>query len=197
MGCNPEAPNRINLYALVTYLPEPLGPYLNRLRQELVPTCHLRSHLTILPPRSVTTCEGALKRIEEHLPASRPIDIELGSIQIFPVTQVIYLSIRRGRPRLVGLHERLAANELAFAEPFAYHPHVTLAQGIPAEEVREAAALARKRWAEYTGPRQFIMDSATWVQSTADSDWVDLGVVRFRDARRTAPRRPVYSNIGI
>jgi 2'-5' RNA ligase len=194
MGCNPDAPNRINLYALVTYLPAPLGPFLNELRQELVPGCRLRSHLTILPPRSVTTCDGALKRIQRFLPAAKAIEIELGSIQIFPITQVIYLSIRRGRPRLMGLHGRLAEEELAFNEPFAYHPHITLAQGIPPDRVPEAARLARQRWAEYSGSRQFTMDAATWVQSTVNSDWLDLGVVPFGEARRNGRR--THSNIG-
>ena len=44
----PTVWDRINSFALVTYIPEPLAGFLDRLRQELVPNCFLRAHATIL-----------------------------------------------------------------------------------------------------------------------------------------------------
>jgi len=36
---DPAAWDRINSFALVSYIPEPLAGFLDRLRQELVPNC--------------------------------------------------------------------------------------------------------------------------------------------------------------
>ena len=51
---DPAAWDRINSFALVSYIPEPLAGFLDRLRQELVPNCFLRAHVTILPPRPIS-----------------------------------------------------------------------------------------------------------------------------------------------
>ena len=42
---------RINLFALVVYIPDPLAGFLDDLRKELVANCLPRAHVTILPPR--------------------------------------------------------------------------------------------------------------------------------------------------
>lgn len=175
MAVEPEDPRGINLYALVKYLPDPLGAFLTALRTELVPSCHLRSHLTVLPPRQVQSRDGAWQRLRDLTPTQRALHVVLGEIEIFPVTSVIYLSIASGFDELVCLHRHLAQESLAFDEPFVYHPHVTIAQGLDPEAAIAAAAVARRRWREYTGPRSFNLDVMTFVQSTDAADWLDLG----------------------
>lgn len=180
MGGCPEAPDLINLFALVKYLPNPLGAFLNSLRQELVPSCHLRAHVTVLPPRRIEYRDRAWDRIQHLTAEVPPVELELGDIEIFPVTSVIYCSIRRGERELVDLHNYLAQDSLAFVEPYKYHPHVTLAQGLVPEQVEKAATYARRRWRDFSGKRSFHLESMTFVQSTAQSDWVDLGEVSLR-----------------
>lgn len=175
MGCRPEAPDGINCFALVTYLPSPLGSFLNALRQELVPGCHLRSHVTILPPRKLESCTAGWAQLSQQTIDFEPFRIELEAIEVFPATSVIYVSIGRGREELVRMHESLARHSLAFREPFQFHPHVTLAQGLVGDQVTEGVELARRRWASFSGPREFMLDSMTFVQNTVTSDWVDLG----------------------
>lgn len=173
----PDEPDLINLYALVTYLPEPLRRFLNDLRMELVAGCHLRAHVTILPPRTLACRTAAWNQLATKMPDFDPFELELGDICVFEDTNVIYLSIWRGRERLMELHDRLAQGALAFKEPFDFQPHITLAQGLPPEQVPAAQEYAAQAWAAYSGPRSFTLDLMTFVQSTRESDWIDLGEV--------------------
>jgi 2'-5' RNA ligase len=169
------------LFALVTYLPEPLGPLLNGLREELVPGCHLRSHITVLPPRTLASRDAAWRQLQRDSAHFSPIWIDLDEIQVFPETSVVYLSVAEGSKELKGLHKRLSQGALAFNEPFEFTPHVTLAQGLTGESAVRAAEIARRRWASYRGPRGFLLDSMTFVESARTDQWSDLGEL-FLDA---------------
>ncbi len=166
-------------YALVTYLPEPLGKFLTDLRHELVPGCYLRAHLTILPPRLLASGRAGWDRILRMAPQIDPIEIALGEIGVFAQTNVIHLSLARGQSEMVQLHELLAAEELAFAEQFEFHPHVTLAQGLVPEDAAVVEARARQAWAEFDGPRSFVLDSMTFVRSVTPEEWLDLGTAQL------------------
>ena len=50
-GCHIPPEQRLNIYALVIYVPAPLGRFLDDLRRELVPTYKPRAHVSVLPPR--------------------------------------------------------------------------------------------------------------------------------------------------
>ena len=185
MGCCPGAPDLIDLFALVTYLPNPLGAFLNMLRQELVPSCHLRAHVTVLPPRHVSSQERAWEQLQRLSVDLEPIEIELGDIEVFPETFVIYSSVRRGHSQLIELHNRLANEALAFNEPFRFHPHVTLAQGLTEEQVAPALDYARERWRNFGGSKSFLLDSMTFVKSADRQQWQDLGEINLRTLRAT------------
>ncbi len=58
MGFNPNgvlsrvpAEQRLNVFALVIYIPDPLGRFLDDLRTALVPGCNPHAHVSVLPPR--------------------------------------------------------------------------------------------------------------------------------------------------
>src|SRR5579872_1399003 len=94
---DPPARERINSFALVSYIPEPLATFLDRLRQELVPNCFLRAHVTILPPRPISsTPEAAWETIRTLAPRFSPFDIEMTEVEVFPISDVIYIGIGRG-----------------------------------------------------------------------------------------------------
>src|SRR5262249_37122701 len=148
-SCNGEG-TRINSFALVSYLPEPLAGYLDRLRCDLVSDCHAKAHVTVLPPRPLgVPAEEASAQLLEKVQDFQPFPVELGEIEIFPVTQVIYLSLKDGGEELKRLHRMLNTGRLVFEEPFHFHPHVTLAQDLAPEEVQPAAARARQRWHDF------------------------------------------------
>src|SRR6185437_4899168 len=145
-GCNGEG-DRLNSFALVSYLPEPLAGFLDRLRCDLVHECRAKAHVTVLPPRPLAyPVEEAWPQVERALPDFQSFRVELGEIEIFPVTHVIYLSVLAGHAELKRLHTALNTGKFAFEEPFVYHPHVTLAQEIDPAEVSRAADLATQRW---------------------------------------------------
>ncbi|HEX5229848.1 MAG TPA: 2'-5' RNA ligase family protein [Bryobacteraceae bacterium] len=173
---DPAAWDRINSFALVSYIPEPLASFLDRLRQELVPNCFLRAHVTILPPRPISsTPEAAWETIRTLAPRFAPFDIEMTEVDVFPVSDVIYIGIGRGRQDMEHMHEGMNANGLKFAEPYPYHPHITLAQDLKSDEVDELARVARTRWAESKLPRTFHVDEVFFVQNTRRKEWLDLG----------------------
>jgi len=165
----------INSYALVTYLPEPVGTYFDIVRRELEPDAPLaRSHVTLLPPRPVTALDAACEHLRDLLPSVAPISVDTGEVVVFPVTSVIYVSITAGTEDLIRAHRLLNSGPLAQVEAFDYCPHITLAQSIPRERIDEAVRVAQRRWADYRGPRRFLATSFTFVQNTTDNRWVDL-----------------------
>ena len=173
---DPAAWDRINSFALVSYIPEPLAGFLDRLRQELVPNCFLRAHLTILPPRPICSSpEAAWETIRTLAPGFAPFDVEMTQVEVFPVSDVIYIGIGRGRAEMERMHAGLNVNGLSCQEPFPYHPHITLAQDLKGDEVDELARVARARWAECPLPRTFRVDEVFFVQNTRRKEWLDLG----------------------
>jgi hypothetical protein len=72
------------------------------------------------------------------------------------------------------LHAAMNSGCLTFDEPFAYHPHITLAQEIPGDQASSVRERARQMWEAWDGPRSFLANRATFVQNTLGSCWVDL-----------------------
>jgi len=175
MGFASDGRDRVNQFALVIYIPDPLGRFVNDLRLELAPSCRPHAHVSVLPPRPLgcpwqLACKEARALAEEFT----PFEIEATGTAIFPLSKVIYLEIGNGARELHRMHERLTRANLAHDEPYPYHPHITLAQELPPEAVADAYELARRRWNAYMGPRSFTAERAAFVQNTADNHWLDL-----------------------
>lgn len=174
-GVRIPAEERLNIYALVIYVPDPLGKFLDDLRRELVPHCNPRAHVSVLPPRPLAVAWGiASEQARSQMETWSPFEIELTAIRIFPVTNVIYLELGAGEAELRQLHAAMDNRFLAFHEPFAYHPHVTVAQEIPQAEVDSLCERATVLWEQYDGPRSFRAERAALVQNTVPNCWIDL-----------------------
>jgi hypothetical protein len=181
MGSNWNGPaaqsggERQNLFALVIYIPDPLGRFLDDLRRELVPGCNPHAHVSVLPPRGLKVPWNTASEQARGLTEGwAPFDIELAHVEVFPATEVIYLEIGRGASEMRSLHFAMNTGALDWDEPFVYHPHITLAQDIPPGTVGELTEAARRRWAEYRGARVFRAERAVFVQNVGDNCWVDL-----------------------
>jgi 2'-5' RNA ligase len=173
---DPAAWDRINSFALVSYIPEPLAGFLDRLRQELVPNCFLRAHVTILPPRPISSSpEAAWETVRTLAPLYAPFEVEMTQLEVFPVSDVIHIEIGGGREDMERMHDGLNVDGLKYAEPYPFHPHVTLAQDLKSDEVDELARVARVRWAECKLPRTFRVEKVYFVQNTRRKEWLDLG----------------------
>jgi 2'-5' RNA ligase len=192
----PKTADRSNSYALVSYIPEPLAGFLDRLRQELVPNCFLRAHITILPPRpSTTSAEVAWAQLGEAILRFRPFDIELNTVQVFPVSDVIYISIGTGEKQIREMHTALNIGGLKYKEPFAFHPHVTLAQELKSDELDELAHVARRRWEEFRFDHVFHVDTVTFVQSANRKKWNDLAECKLNHSRDMLPVVPMPDRV--
>jgi len=177
MICGPDPSDRLNSFAVVAYIRGPLADFIDSLRAELVDGCDSHAHVTILPPRPVSSSpEAASGMITRNLGDFAAFDFEATRIHVFPITQVIYTDIGAGSSELHDLHRRLNVDELYFDEPFEYHPHLTLAQGLQPEEVPALYELADRRWHEFQRrhSRHFTVDNLTFVQNTAGNRWMDL-----------------------
>src|SRR5271166_4115630 len=83
---------RLNVYALVIYIPDPLGGFLDDLRRELVPGCNPHAHVSVLPPRPLPAhWQLAGEQLQAFTANCPPFPVELGEIRMFPVTNVIYI----------------------------------------------------------------------------------------------------------
>jgi 2'-5' RNA ligase len=181
MGSEPNGASRssgrhlLNSYAMVIYIPAPLGRFLDDLRMELVPSYRPHAHISILPPRPLRGSEPeAREQMRQHAVDGMPFDIELSDLAVFPVTDVVYLEIGEGQGELHRMHEALNIGALAYQEPFLYHPHVTLAQDFDHQDLGKLEALARRRWAEYAGPRRFRAERMSFVQNRTGNIWFDV-----------------------
>jgi 2'-5' RNA ligase len=175
------AEQRLNVFALVIYVPDPLGRFLDDMRRALVPECNPHAHVSVLPPRPIAgDWRVARDQVRDTASQWGPFEIGLQSIEVFPLTNVIYLSLSKGADEMHGLHAAMNSEALHFDEPFVYHPHITLAQEIRGEQVGEIRARAQQMWADFDGPRSFIADRAAFVQNTMGNCWVDLAEYELR-----------------
>ena len=186
---------RINSFALVSYLSGPLAELLDEIRHDFAPESRAKAHLTVLPPRplfgaptlppngaSEAIPEATAETIEElkiRLKDFQPFQVELGGIEVFPGTQVIYVSVKTGFTELERMHRTLNAGCVACQEPYPYHPHVTVVQELAPEDVRNAAQFARWRWSEFKHSRSVWVDRLTFVQNTLENCWTDLAVLHL------------------
>ena len=180
MHCWPGPADRINSFALVCYIAGPLGFFLNELRSELVPESLAQAHVSVLPPRELDSENVAEAQLARTFPTVAPFRVEVTGIEVFESTGVIYVGIGAGWTELKRLHDILNADALQFQECFEYRPHVTLAQGFPLDELPALSEIAGRRWAEYSGPRCFLLDRLIFVQNTARNSWMDLEQFAFQ-----------------
>jgi 2'-5' RNA ligase len=169
------AEQRLNVFALVIYIPDPLGRFLDDLRRELVPGCNPHAHVSVLPPRPLAVdWQVAGEQVRVCAGNWAPFDIVLGRIRIFPVTNVIYLELGQGETEMFRIHAAMNSQALEFDEPFEYHPHITLAQEIPPGQAAAVNRRAQELWDGYTGPRSFRAERTAFVQNTLGNCWIDL-----------------------
>src|SRR5713226_8778718 len=129
-----------NHFALVAYIPDPLGSFLDHLRRELVPGCVPHAHVTILPPRPLSgTPESAIETVRSRIPEFPPFEVKTAGIEVFAASDVVYLDVAEGRRELPQMHHTLNVGPLQYAEPYRYHPHITLAQDLTHQQSIELA----------------------------------------------------------
>ena len=175
MPCESGGGEQANSFALVAYIPDPLRKFLDDLRRELAPGCTPRAHVTILPPRSLSgSPEAAMETVRARMSNFSSFEVRAGEVATFDNSHVVYLTVADGRDELEHMHRVLNTGPLKFAALYDYHPHITLAQDLTAEQCAALAAAARRRWAEYPHSRAFPVESLVFVENTSPNQWTDL-----------------------
>jgi 2'-5' RNA ligase len=186
---HPRGRSFTGFYSVVTYVPEPLGGFLDNLRAELVPGCRLRSHVTILPPRRLPASpREILSQLQLHAAGMAPFDITLGEVELFESTRVAYLSLFSGRNEVESLHRGLNEGALASQDGFPFHPHLTIAQEIEPGNVARLLDQASRRWQECPHNRRFAVRNLTLVRNVSSELWETVGEFALPPAtlRKTA-----------
>ncbi len=164
-------------YALVAYVRNAVGEFVENLRKELHPDLpHLPAHVTILPPRRLQGGElSALETLEDICGQAEPFEVTLGDVETFvPVTPTVFIRVARGAHRMQELHDRLNTQALASTEEWPYMPHLTIVKVSTEELAQRAYIFARDRWALFDGGRQIALNELTFVREQEQNRWVDL-----------------------
>jgi 2'-5' RNA ligase len=163
-------------YALVTYVRNPVGEFVEQLRRELHPTmAHMAAHLTILPPRELTGTEAAaLEFLEEACSHIVPFSVDLGDVETFlPTTPTVFIEVKQAAYRMQDLHDQLSGRGLHSEESWPYIPHLTILKTEQDEQARAACVVARERWAKFPGKRQVRVEELMFVRENGGS-WQDV-----------------------
>jgi 2'-5' RNA ligase len=169
-------------------IPEPWGGQLTRRRAQAGDpvAAYVPAHLTLLGPTEVDP--DRLDEIDEHLAAVAathpPYPLLLRGTGTFrPLTQVVFVAVAAG----ISDCERLAqavrtAPALRREQRYPYHPHVTVAQDLPAEALDEVF----KDLAGFEA--RFDVDGFTLFEHEAEGRWRPRQDFRLTGRRDPAER---------
>ena len=167
-------------YALVAYVRNPVGEFVESLRKELHPALpHLAAHVTLLPPRLLDGTESsALQKLEELCKEVEPFEVSLGEVETFiPVTPTVFIRVAHAAYRMRELHDRLNVNALYCREEWPYMPHLTIVKMGAEDQAQHAYRVARTRWAEFDESRCIEVRDLTFVREEGQNKWADLAEI--------------------
>ena len=170
-------------YALVAYIRNSVGEFVEQLRAELHPAhAHLPAHITVLPPRMLAGSEtAALSLVERMCQDVNPFEVTLGDVENFmPITPTVFIRVGFAAYRLRELHDRLNTEALRHDEQWPYMPHLTIVKVDTMECASRALQVARQRWASFDKPRKVSITELTFVRSGDNCNtWVDIAPVKL------------------
>jgi 2'-5' RNA ligase len=179
-------------YALVAYVKNQVGEFVENLRRELHPELpHLAAHVTLLPPRCLQGTEAeALSMLQERCRQFEPFEVSLGEVETFiPVTPTVFVRVAHAAYRMRELHDLLNADGLATREEWPYMPHLTIVKMGAEDQAQHAYRMARTRWAEYEGSRCIEVRDLSFVREEAAYKWIDLAAIPLGSQRAVARSR--------
>jgi 2'-5' RNA ligase len=161
-------------FALVSYIPDPLGSYFDSLRQILPGKENPQAHITILPPRPLKLpVESASLQAKKILERFSRFEVELAKVHFFPETHVVYLDIAEGNAPLHDLHDALNTGDLDAAENFEFRPHLTLGGPVPEQDVEEVRTQAEQDWHASGWSPRFAIDEVVFLWLRPSGSWDD------------------------
>lgn len=181
------APQR---YALVAYVRNQVGEFVENLRRQLHPALpHLAAHVTLLPPRLLAGTESAaLESLEKYCKEVEPFEVSLGEVETFiPVTPTVFIRVAHAAYRMRELHDLLNTDGLKTQEEWPYMPHLTIVKMSSEDQAQYAYRAARTRWAEFEGSRCIEVRNLNFVREEGPYNWVDLAGIPLGSAHLARP----------
>jgi 2'-5' RNA ligase len=167
---------RGELFALVSYVPEPLGSTLDGLKTPPKGLPLSPAHITLLPPRPLRTDPlVAYERIQEVLTGFPAFELELTEICRFPTTNVLYLAVGKGHDQIRELYRALNHGEFLHKEEFEFLPHLTLAYPPDLATAERIRNQLDKEWNQVRHLQPFLIDKAVFLSKAADGNWNQRG----------------------
>jgi 2'-5' RNA ligase len=157
-------------FALVSYIPEPLGSFFRGLRGALPGATNPQAHITLLPPRPLRLpVNTASEQVLEVLANFPPFEVELSTVRRFPETNFLYLDIAEGNSLVHALHDALNTGDLLHAEEFEFRPHLTLGGPVPEGHLNSVQDQAEHAWLSAGHPRRFTLDEIVFLWLSPDN----------------------------
>jgi 2'-5' RNA ligase len=164
-------------YAVVAYVRNSVGHFVEDLRRELYPEHgHLPAHVTVLPPRYLRGSETEAKAVlEAHLEKVERFQIQMGPVETFiPTTPTVFLRVEKHAHRLRELHEDLNTGAFRCDEQWPYMPHLTIVKMPDTPQAEHALAVSRERWRGFHGAKTAEITEVTFVRESTEHHWTDL-----------------------
>ncbi|HXE12298.1 MAG TPA: 2'-5' RNA ligase family protein [Bryobacteraceae bacterium] len=163
------------VFTLVAYLPDPLGGYLNAMREALPGHKAGNVHLTLLPPRPVAAeLDCAFLELEESLGEFDRFEVSLTDVTMFEDTGVVYIAVDHGQQESRQIHKKLNRGTFAFQEPFDYKPHITLVRPVDEASRPNVQEQAIELWQRCPFPRKFELAAVDFLRQAPDGKWEKL-----------------------
>ena len=181
------------IFALVSYITDPLGFFLTELRKTLAGDPIPQPHITILPPRPLMpSLEDASLEVKSKLEGFTRFEVELGQVSLFPETNILYLEVAKGSGDLQVLHDVLNSGSLQHAERFEYSPHVTISGPIAEADVENGRKQAQAACSGSGMSFRFTVSEIVflWQQNGKDDRWERLWSHRLKDPELSDAAKP-------
>lgn len=128
---------------VVIPVPQPQRETLRAWRREFggADTEAIAPHITLVSGSYLNTWEKAVAQVRQVASSAAGFTVQLGPARTFrPASEVVYLPLLAGAEECWTLHRALLSDALRHESGFAYHPHLTIAQNVPAERLDAAQA---------------------------------------------------------
>ncbi|WP_334122175.1 2'-5' RNA ligase family protein [Glutamicibacter sp.] len=117
-------------------------------------------HITLISGSYLNTWEKAAAQVRQVASNLQPFRISLGAARTFrPASEVVYLPLLAGAQECWELHRALLSDALRHESAFAYHPHLTIAQNVSAQQLDAAQAALTQVTIEFTADRVQLFDT--------------------------------------
>ena len=185
----PKAPPW-GFFTLVTYIPDPLGSFLEELRDDLPGSGCSQVHITLLPPRVLKVpIEAASTRIQGILSGFPQFQVELHRVRRFAETNFLYLDLNEGDSVVEELHAALNTGALADPEKFEFSPHLTLGGPVLPADLDSAQQQVQLAWdTRHCSPR-FTIREVVFLWASPESpqgEWGRLWSHQLKPQERAA-----------